>query len=78
MISYSDVLRSLISQTLVRQVLTSIGGAFITDGVLTSGQVNDTIGAIFVIGSTVWSLYNARHHAAMTTDAVNVSPAASK
>lgn len=66
---YSDILKSLVSQTLIRQALTSIGGALVTDGILSASQVQDGIGAIFVLGSIVWSLYNAKHHAVATAQA---------
>lgn len=44
-------------QGIIRHVLTTAGGALVTQGLLTSGQLSDLIGAVMVIGGIGWSLY---------------------
>jgi hypothetical protein len=46
----------------VRHVLTTLGGALVTDGILTSSQLQDGVGAIIVIAGVVWSLINKYQH----------------
>ncbi len=40
---------------LVRHALTAVGGGLITQGVVTSGDVEIISGAIIAIGGVVWS-----------------------
>lgn len=44
-------------QGVIRHILTTAGGALVTTGVLSSGQLQDAIGALMVIGGIGWSLY---------------------
>ena len=44
-------------QGIIRHILTSAGGALVTSGVLTNGQVQDGIGAIMILGGIGWSLW---------------------
>lgn len=41
---------------IVRHVLTTAGGALTAEGVLSSAQVHDGIGAVMVLAGIVWSL----------------------
>jgi len=57
---------------IVRHLLTALGGALVTNGVLTGGQVQDGIGAISIlvgIGCSLYNKYNQREavHAAHNT-----------
>lgn len=55
---------------LVRAVLTSLGGALVTQGIVTNAQLSDVIGAILIIGGAVWSyLQKKQAHAALITAA---------
>lgn len=58
---------------IIRHVLTSAGGALVTTGWATNGQVQDAVGALMVLGGIAWSIYQKR-----TAKAVNSSPAPSK
>lgn len=44
-------------QGIIRHALTTAGGALVTSGVITSGQLQDAIGALMVLGGIAWSLY---------------------
>jgi hypothetical protein len=46
----------------VRHVLTTLGGALVTNGVLTSSQMQDGAGAVVVIAGIAWSLINKYQH----------------
>ena len=46
----------------VRHVLTTLGGALVTDGVLTASQLQDGVGALIVLAGIVWSLINKHEH----------------
>lgn len=47
---------------ILRHVLTTAGGALVTDGVLTSSQLHDGVGAVIVIAGIAWSLVNKMQH----------------
>lgn len=47
-------------QAIIRHVLTSVGGALVTSGLITSGQEQDAIGALMVLGGIGWSLWQKR------------------
>ena len=44
-------------QALVRHFLTTAGGMLVTSGLITSGQLQDGIGAVMILGGIVWSLW---------------------
>jgi hypothetical protein len=46
----------------VRHVLTTLGGALVADGVLSSSQLQDGVGAVVVIAGIAWSLINKYQH----------------
>lgn len=63
---------------IVRAILTSAGGALITQGIVTDAQLNDVIGAILIVGGALWSyLQKKQAHAALVTAAATgkVEPA---
>lgn len=64
-------------QGVIRHVLTTAGGALVTDGILTNGQLSDLVGALMVIGGIGWSIYQKRQ-AAKKLAAANQIPAAVK
>ena len=43
---------------ILRHLLTTVGGALAADGMLSSGQVQDGVGAIMVLVGLGWSLLN--------------------
>lgn len=45
-----------------RHLLTTAGGALVADGVLTSAQAQDGVGAIIVLLGIAWSLVNKWQH----------------
>ena len=45
---------------LVRHSLTPFGGALVTEGVISSTQLNDAVGAVMVFVGIAWSLYQKR------------------
>ncbi|MGO8916227.1 MAG: hypothetical protein ACLQJR_09995 [Stellaceae bacterium] len=47
---------------ILRHVLTTAGGALVTDGVLSSSQLQDGVGAVIVIAGIAWSLANKYQH----------------
>jgi hypothetical protein len=47
---------------ILRHVLTTAGGALVTDGVLSSSQLQDGVGAVIVIAGIAWSLVNKYQH----------------
>ncbi len=47
---------------ILRHVLTTAGGALVADGVLSSSQLQDSVGAVIVIAGIVWSLVNKYQH----------------
>jgi hypothetical protein len=44
---------------IIRHVLTTAGGALVTDGLISSSQLQDGVGAVIVIA---WSLVNKYQH----------------
>lgn len=53
---------------IVRAILTSLGGALVTQGIVTNAQLSDVIGAILIVGGAVWSwLQKKQAHAALVT-----------
>jgi hypothetical protein len=47
---------------ILRHVLTTAGGALVSDGILTSSQLQDGVGALVVIVGIAWSLVNKFEH----------------
>lgn len=47
---------------ILRHVLTTAGGALVTDGVLSASQLQDGVGAVIVIAGIAWSLVNKYQH----------------
>ena len=47
-----------------RAILTSAGGALVTNGVFTSTQWQDVVGAAVIVAGAIWSVINKRQHAA--------------
>jgi hypothetical protein len=47
---------------ILRHLLTTGGGALAADGLLSSAQVQDGVGAIMVLVGIGWSLVNKWHH----------------
>lgn len=45
---------------LIRHGLTTLGGALVADGLLSSSQVNDGVGAIVILIGLGWSVYQKR------------------
>ena len=43
---------------ILRHVLTAAGGALVTNGILTGGQLQDAVGAVVVLVGIGFSLYN--------------------
>jgi hypothetical protein len=51
-------------QGIIRHLLTTAGGALVTSGAITNGQLQDAIGAVMVLGGLAWSLYQKRQQRA--------------
>jgi hypothetical protein len=47
---------------ILRHLLTTAGGALTANGLLSSAQVQDGVGAIMVLCGVVWSLINKYQH----------------
>ncbi len=45
-----------------RAILTSAGGALVTNGVFTSTQWQDIVGVAVIIAGAAWIAYNKRQH----------------
>ncbi len=45
---------------IVRHVLTTAGGALVTQGLLSSDQLNAAVGAIITLAGAVWSVLSKR------------------
>jgi hypothetical protein len=61
---------------ILRAVLTSAGGALVANGVFTSAQWSDVVGAVLIIGGAAWSYIQKRQaHAALVTAAATNIPA---
>lgn len=56
---------------IIRHVLTSAGGALVTDGVLNASQLDDGVGALVVLIGIAWSVWNKFQHRAALTAAKN-------
>lgn len=55
------------TQAVVRHLLSMLGGVLVTSGAITGAQEQDAIGAIMVLATIGWSLYNKyRHKQALT------------
>lgn len=50
------------SLAILRQLLTSGGGALVANGVLTATQLQDGVGAVIVLIGIGWSLLNKLQH----------------
>ena len=49
-------------QGIVRHVLTTAGGALVSDGLINSSQLQDGVGAVVVLLGIGWSLWNKYQH----------------
>lgn len=58
-------------QSILRAILTSLGGALVANGYVTSVQLQTIIGAVLALGAVAWSVYSNRQ-----TRAANVVAAA--
>jgi hypothetical protein len=47
---------------IARHVLTTAGGALVTDGMINSSQLHDGVGAVIVLAGIIWSLVNKYQH----------------
>ncbi len=47
---------------IIRHLLTTAGGALVADGVLSSAEAQDGVGAIIVLAGISWSLFNKYQH----------------
>ena len=47
---------------IIRHLLTTAGGALVADGVLSSAEAQDGVGAIIVLAGIAWSLFNKYQH----------------
>ncbi|HXZ02283.1 MAG TPA: hypothetical protein VEI03_19975 [Stellaceae bacterium] len=47
---------------ILRHVLTTAGGALVTNGVLSASQLQDGVGAVVVLAGIAWSLFNKMQH----------------
>jgi hypothetical protein len=47
---------------IARHVLTTLGGSLVTDGILSSSQMTDTVGAIITLFGVGWSVLS-KHQA---------------
>lgn len=50
-------------QGIIRHFLTTAGGALVASGVINSGQLQDAVGALMVLGGIGWSIYQKRQAA---------------
>jgi len=47
---------------IIRHVLTSAGGALVTEGVVSQSQLADGVGAVVVLIGIGWSIWNKYQH----------------
>lgn len=47
---------------ILRHVLTTAGGALVTDGLISASQLQDGVGAVIVLAGIAWSLVNKMQH----------------
>ena len=45
---------------LIRHALTTLGGGLVANGLLTSDQLSNAVGALVVLGGLIWSIYQKR------------------
>lgn len=62
-------------QSVIRAILTSLGGALVANGYVTSAQLQSAIGAAIALAAVAWSVYsNHQTRAANAVAAVTGSP----
>lgn len=47
---------------IVRHILTSAGGALVTEGIVSQSQLSDGAGAVVVLIGIAWSIWNKYQH----------------
>lgn len=47
---------------IVRHILTSAGGALVTDGIVSQSQLADGVGAVVLLLGIGWSIWNKYQH----------------